>query len=204
MFKIKSFSRYRKAPEHLFPTGFQDCVDVTKQILMGKTEVSIKADKVLVAGDGAGGNLAAAVARYFPNKIMIQILINPILQMLDFNTPSYQDNADVLPGITSAEMEGLHWLLYVGQPLQLLPEVTKNKHVFPETIHAYWLHIDSKKHLPNYMKLTNKTTLLPKEPSYDVASRLQQFVTNETLSPMVHRNLGDIPKAYVISSQFDV
>jgi hypothetical protein len=55
-----------------------------------------KFKKIVIATTGFVLNLAASVAQRFPTKIMMQILINPALQMLDFQTPSYRDNADVI------------------------------------------------------------------------------------------------------------
>jgi acetyl esterase/lipase len=92
--------------------------------LAGKSGVNVNRNKILIAGDGSGGNLAASVAQRFPTKIMMQILINPALQMLDLQTPSYRDNADVISGITSPEKEIFHWLLYLGHPQALRHTVT--------------------------------------------------------------------------------
>jgi acetyl esterase/lipase len=47
---------YRLAPEHVYPAAIDDCYAVTKA-LASKPET-----RVAVAGDSAGGNLAAAVA----------------------------------------------------------------------------------------------------------------------------------------------
>lgn len=172
--------------------------------MAGKSGVNVDTNKVVIAGDGSGGGIAAAVARHFPNKIMIQILINPVLQMLDFQTPSYQDNVDIIPGITSPEREALHWLLYIGQPIAFASKITENKHLFPATVQSHFNLIDSAKHLPTYLKITNRTTIIPREHDFVVAMRLQTYITNETLSPMMHKNMQDIPKAYVITSQYDV
>lgn len=172
--------------------------------MAGKCDVNININKILIAGDGSGGNLAASVAQHFPTKIMMQILINPALQMLDFQTPSYRDNADVIYGITSPEKEIFHWLLYLGHPQAFASIMQINKHVFPKTVHSHFNLIDSAKHLPKYLLLTNKTTIIPKQHDFVVAKRLENHVTNETLSPMMRNNLSGLPKAYIITSQYDV
>ncbi len=59
---------YRLAPEHPFPAGLQDCLAVTR---------TLAADgSVAVAGDSAGGNLAAVVANEVP--VLAQFLMYPV------------------------------------------------------------------------------------------------------------------------------
>lgn len=54
---------YRLAPEHPFPAGFQDCYAVARQLLQEPRRVGIDdADNIVLIGDSAGGNLAAAVS----------------------------------------------------------------------------------------------------------------------------------------------
>jgi acetyl esterase len=64
---------YRRAPEHPYPAAFDDCVAATAWI----------GDGVVVAGDSAGGNLAAAVALHARDsggpRIDAQLLLYPML-----------------------------------------------------------------------------------------------------------------------------
>jgi len=48
---------YRLAPEHPFPAGLEDCIEVYDWLLHG----GISANKIVVAGDSAGGNLTLAL-----------------------------------------------------------------------------------------------------------------------------------------------
>ena len=54
--------RYRLAPKHTFPTQFHDCYAVVKTVLTTADKYGIDSNRVVVAGDGAGGNLATAIA----------------------------------------------------------------------------------------------------------------------------------------------
>ena len=53
---------YRMAPEFVFPAPLDDCVNATKYFINHAHEFGADPERVAVAGDSAGGNLAAAVA----------------------------------------------------------------------------------------------------------------------------------------------
>lgn len=61
---------YRLAPKHHFPIQFEDVYSVTKFFLQSSvlSQYGVDPDRVCVAGDSAGGNLAAAVAQQVKTK----------------------------------------------------------------------------------------------------------------------------------------
>lgn len=71
---------YRLAPEHKFPAGLNDCFSVVKAVSEWQDNADIKAERIILAGDSAGGNLSAAVsimAKDTDIKINSQILLYP-------------------------------------------------------------------------------------------------------------------------------
>ena len=73
---------YRLAPEHKFPTAFEDAVDALTWIGREGLAAGIDAGRVAVGGDSAGGTLAAALAiaakadRSLPQPVL-QVLAYP-------------------------------------------------------------------------------------------------------------------------------
>ncbi len=105
---------YRLAPEHKFPTPLEDCYTVLEWVFDDADTMQIDTDRVAIAGDSAGGNLAAAVALLARDRdgpsIARQVLIYPVTQY-GFDMDSYEENGEGYL-LTKADMEWF-WDLYL-------------------------------------------------------------------------------------------
>ncbi|MGJ3507976.1 alpha/beta hydrolase [Enemella sp. A6] len=90
---------YRLAPENRFPAALEDALDTLGWVNARRSELAGADDAPLfLAGDSAGGNLAAVVARHareFNLPIAAQVLVYPVVDH-DFENASYTDPANQL------------------------------------------------------------------------------------------------------------
>jgi acetyl esterase len=88
---------YRLAPEHRFPAAADDAYAATAWVAAQAAELNVDAGRLAVAGDSAGGNLAAVVAQMARDRkgpaIAFQVLVYPVTDC-EFTTVSYRENAD--------------------------------------------------------------------------------------------------------------
>ncbi len=73
---------YRLAPEHPFPAAIDDGISVLKWVAAEGTRFGIDPDRLIIAGDSAGGTIATVLARKaFAVKglhVLLQVLIYPV------------------------------------------------------------------------------------------------------------------------------
>jgi acetyl esterase len=89
---------YRLAPENKFPAGVEDGLAATEWVLAHAGELGGNGSRVFVAGDSAGGTIAAVAALLLRNKgvtgLAGQILIYPVTAPYDPPTASYLEMAE--------------------------------------------------------------------------------------------------------------
>jgi acetyl esterase len=83
---------YRLAPEHKFPIPVFDCWTALSAVIARAAQLGIDASRIVLAGDSAGGNLAAVIsslARDYKVPLAGQILIYPVTDAVS-TRPSYE------------------------------------------------------------------------------------------------------------------
>jgi len=105
---------YRRAPEHPFPAPLEDCWDALLAVAVANEWAPL-----IIAGDSAGGNMAAACTLRARDRggpeLAAQLLVCPVTHH-DMTTASYRERGsgpDLF--ITAKDMEWL-WSLYLPDP----------------------------------------------------------------------------------------
>lgn len=101
---------YRLAPEHPYPAAVEDAWAATRWVAANGGEFGADPTRMAVAGDSAGGNLAAVVAQLARDEVRsgsgprlaFQLLWYPST-MWDTTLPSFAENADA-PVLDSAAL----------------------------------------------------------------------------------------------------
>ncbi|ALS59580.1 alpha/beta hydrolase [Pandoraea norimbergensis] len=132
---------YRLAPEHAFPAPVDDAREALAWAAEQRVRLGVSPDRLAVAGDSAGGHLAAQAAAWFndqhPGVVGAQLLIYPVVQYR-FDTPSYERLADGV-GLTRDEMRW-YWKQFLNGTEPKESDVRVNltaeapKHPLPNTL----------------------------------------------------------------------
>jgi acetyl esterase len=88
---------YRLAPEQPFPAPLDDCWHALQWVAQHATEFGGDPSRLAVAGDSAGGNLAAVCALLARDagapELALQVLVYPVTDC-EFTTDSYRSNGE--------------------------------------------------------------------------------------------------------------
>ena len=84
---------YRLAPEHPFPAQVEDVITVARWTHANIADHGGDPDRMVVAGDSAGGNLSAVLGHQLHGMFRLQVLLYPVTD-LTMSQPSIDENAD--------------------------------------------------------------------------------------------------------------
>jgi acetyl esterase/lipase len=92
---------YRRAPEAKFPAGHEDVSSTYEWIYRNGGTIRGDVNRIAVAGESAGANMALAVSFYARERAqpmpIHQLLIYPVADMTGADTASYREHANARP-----------------------------------------------------------------------------------------------------------
>ncbi|KAJ7324766.1 hypothetical protein JRQ81_017786 [Phrynocephalus forsythii] len=200
---------YRLAPKYHFPIQFEDVYTMAKYFLQSDVLAHYKVDpsRVCIAGDSAGGNLAAAVTQQLlhdsDNKVQlkIQVLFYPALQTIDFDLPSYRDNRD-MPVLPKSLMLRFFSEYFTTDP-SLMEAMETGQHVPPEASHLFKF-VNWSNWLPEKFKKGHVYTV-PKHGNSKMGQKYPGLLDPRAAPLLVDDvKLHGLPLTYVVTCEYDV
>ncbi|KAM6371422.1 arylacetamide deacetylase-like 4 [Pluvialis apricaria] len=198
---------YRLAPEHKYPAAYEDCLNATIHFMKNTEHYSVDPANVIVCGDSAGGNLAAAVSQTLAGrsdlpKLRAQILIYPGLQALDFNLPSYQQNRGV--PLLFRERAAFYVLQYLNGDALHMQEVLEGSHIPIDIILNYrkWVSPDN---IPEKFKVRGYKPHVLLDCTTEVYETVKRFC-EPNLCPLLAEDaiVHQLPESFILTCEYDV
>lgn len=148
------FVDFARAPEAPFPRPLEDCYRALAWVAEQGRALALDPTRIAVAGDSAGGNLAAALsllcARRGGPRLCFQALLYPVADC-DFTTTSYRDFAQGL----NLDLPAMQWFWnhYLADPARRTDPLASPLHA----------SADELEHLPPALVVTAECDVLRDE-----------------------------------------
>ncbi|XP_074416470.1 arylacetamide deacetylase-like 4 [Larus michahellis] len=198
---------YRLAPEHKYPAAYEDCLHATIHFMNNIEHYGVDPANVIVCGDSAGGNLAAAVSQTLAGrsdlpKLRAQILIYPGLQALDFNLPSYQQNRGV--PLLFRERAAFYLLQYLNGDASYLEEVLEGSHI-PIDIKLNYRKWVSPDNIPEKFKVRGYKPHVLLDCTTEVYETVKRLC-EPNLCPLLAEDaiVQQLPESFILTCEYDV
>lgn len=112
---------YRLAPEHPFPAAHEDALAAWRHAVAQSTAWGIDPHRIVVAGESAGGNIAAVLCQEVlgePVQPMLQVLLQPVTDITE-----HRPSQDEFAGSPALSAKQISW--FMGH---YLPDGTDHAH----------------------------------------------------------------------------
>ena len=148
------FVDYDRSPEARFPVAIEQGYAVAKHIAANADKLMVDGNRIVIAGDSVGGNMAAVIALLAKERqgpaFKAQLLFYPVTDA-SLSTPSYEQFAEG-PWLTRAAM-AWYWEQYV-------PEAAQRSHPHASPVNA---SIEELAGLPQTLLIVDENDVLRDE-----------------------------------------
>ncbi|GAB1289210.1 AADACL4 family member 2 [Apodemus speciosus] len=198
---------YRKLPDHHHPTAYQDCLNATIHFLKELKTYGVDPARVVVSGESIGAGAAAVIAQVLLDRkdlpqFRAQVLINPVVQGVNFQLPSYQQYSDA-PFLTRKFLMTCA-CKYLAIDMSWIDAMLKGTFIPPDNWKKYekWLSSDN---IPQRFKSQGPQPEFP-GPFNDSAYLEINHVFSLETSPLLADDniIARLPETLLVSSEYDV
>lgn len=201
---------YRRSPQHPFPDPLNDCFDVVEYVLNNGAELGLDPKRVAIGGDSAGGNMAAAISLRLQKRLALQLLLVPVVQILNWHQVGVIENSLYLNKSINTKNSMYFLTNYLNLPPEYAFEIHANNHTSPSFKKSKYMEmVDPKKWLPR--KYVRNTELWD---NYEMKSdfgdekifkTMEGYLTEPLISPMIadDETLGGLPFTYIMTCGYD-
>lgn len=137
-------------------------------------------------------------------KFRIQVLIYPVLQPLDFNTASYQQNWGI--PILYRELMARYWLEYLGADASLLHTILLNNHTALDEsrVSAHRSKVNWTSMIPKHLH-KHYTAIFPQTGSPSVLKDVPAMLDPRAAPLLAEQEvLKTVPRTYIMTCEHDV
>lgn len=196
--------RYRRVPEHYFPAALDDCTLITYELFKNAAQYRIDVNRIALAGDSAGGNLALVITQALINdgyKPRTACLIYPALQFFDFTLPSYRI---YLPRNILGVINEDNFIEVMSELSESKIKVTRdilfNNHTSSRDKKRLRPFVNAEKYLPISLPFD-----VSQEGNHELISHLH-FLISPKMSPLLVSNdeLKKLPPIILFTTEFDI
>ncbi|KAL1776475.1 arylacetamide deacetylase-like 4 [Sigmodon hispidus] len=198
---------YRKLPDHLYPTGIQDCKNASIHFLKSLKAFGVDPSRVVICGESIGGTVAAIISQTLLGRedlprIRAQILIYPALQTINFQLPSHLQNQNV-PFLTR-EFMSTCITRYFSIDISWKDAILTGAHIPRDTWMKYRESFNSD-NIPQRFRSKIEQPEFPGPFNKSAYLKTKHLLDTE-LSPLLADNevIAQLPEALLVSIQWDV
>ena len=185
-------------------------MDVVEYVLDNGKTLGIDPARVAIGGDSAGGNMAAAVSLRLQKKLALQLLLVPVLQIVNWQTTGYLENILYL----NKSVNSPNSMFFVTNYLNISPEYAFqfliNNHTSPAFKKSkYFDCVDQTKWMPRkYVRTKELWDNLDNKKDFgdeELFKKIEGYLKEPLISPLIadDETLEGLPFTYIMTCGFD-